>query len=137
MSFIQVYLNFNSSSFQIHSNLIGISDLSACMQPSQSSLGRLNEYRENSQLGMHGFGSLHNLTWPCYQNEASWFDADFVSPIKLTTFRLIHSFVYFASPLPLITTYNCLVDDISSSLIENKDPPTLPFLSLISVFFLI
>ena len=47
---------------------------------------------KNSQLGMHGFGSLHNLTWPCYQNEASWFDTDFVSSMKLTTFPLIHSF---------------------------------------------
>ena len=24
---------------------------------------------KNSQLGKHGFGSLHNLNWPCYLNE--------------------------------------------------------------------
>ena len=47
---------------------------------------------KSSQLGMNGFDSLHNLTWPCYQNEASWFDTDFISQIKLTTFPLIHSF---------------------------------------------
>ena len=30
---------------------------------------RLNDYSESSQLGKHGFASLHNLTWAFYQNE--------------------------------------------------------------------
>ena len=34
---------------------------------------------ERSQLGKHGSGSLHDLTWTCYNN-----NTDFSSQIKLT-----------------------------------------------------
>ena len=61
---------------------------------------------KSSQLGMHGFGSLHNLTSSCYQNEASWLNTYFVSQKKLTTFPLIHCFGDYLkrSPHPRLMT---------------------------------
>ena len=48
---------------------------------------------KNSQLGKHGFGSLHNLNWTCYLNEdillRHWLR---FASLKLTKFPLIHCF---------------------------------------------
>ena len=70
---------------------------------------RLNEYRENSQLGKHGFGSLHNLTWACYRNaiiRTSCFDNDFVSKIKLTKFPEINCFLLNLKKQTSANNYN-------------------------------
>ena len=51
---------------------------------------------KGSKLGKHGFGSLYNLTWSVTIMRTSCFDTDFDSQMKLTTFSLIHCFVYNA-----------------------------------------
>ena len=72
---------------------------------------------KSSRLGMHGFCSLHNLIWPCSPNGASWFDTNFVSQMKLTTFPLIHCFVLnlnellpqYYDRLPLLQSQLCII----------------------------
>ena len=60
------------------------------MRPDSMNIGK------SSQLGKHGFGSLHNLTWTCISMRTSYFDANFVSQMKLTKFPLIHCFAHWS-----------------------------------------
>ena len=46
---------------------------------------------KSSQLGKHGFGSLHKVI--VIEMRASYFDTDFLSEMKLTTLPLIQCFV--------------------------------------------
>ena len=45
---------------------------------------------KSSQLGKHGFGSLHKVAWTCCHNGV---DTDFFSQVKLTKLPLINCFV--------------------------------------------
>ena len=66
--------------------LIIIAQQNAAVEIDSMNIGK------SSQLGKHGFGSLHNLTWPCYFMRTPCIDSDFVSQIKLTKFPLINCF---------------------------------------------
>ena len=53
---------------------------------------------ESSQLGKHAFGSLHNLTWSCYQNEGillrHWFR--FTNEVDYTSLNSLLRLSYYA-----------------------------------------
>ena len=62
---------------------------------------------KSSQLGKHGLGSLHNLTWACYHNEDTCFNIEFAShsqtrkhSIRMRTTRLETYAFQFWWPLP-------------------------------------
>ena len=64
------------------------------------------------QFGKHGLGSLHNLTWACYQNEDTCFNVEFAShsqtrkhSIRMRTTRLETYVLQFRWPSPEVAPW--------------------------------